>query len=498
MLLGGPSRSRFASPRICAVLLRDPLRRTGRLRRIRCGHQFLVPARRLASRGTRRPGDRAGPRRDRHRRSKLACRDRPRAPVPAPQRGPGERLARRLRRQAGLLRRHAGHSRLPARSRRLCAAVPAPDNRQHPLAQGRLPAASRRPHRMERGPAAHRARRLDLRARRRREGRRPPFRGLRGDRPGPGGRRGSCRRACRERAGAVLALRPRPPFHLAGHEAGGGAVANETGLGQPVRGRTLGDAPRQAIVAGTAGSRLPRPALAWRHHDLRGDHARRSRQAPQARRPAWSAADRDQRRRDARPGTPGAARRDHLHPPWRDARDGRPQARRQCRAPPEAAGRDAPSLRRGAGGGERDAALPRWPALLARRTRQRLSGGAARGLRHAAGRAGRLRRDGAARRYPTACPTTSRRHRPRARARGADGLRAVLPHRARHRALRPRRAASCARGAARRPTRPCASASASPKSTRPSTICCSSASSRRPPASRPTSTSTSSTSGAKR
>ena len=61
-----------------------------------------------------------------------------------------------------------------------------------------------------------------------------------------------------------------------------------------------------------------------------------------------------------------------------------------------------------------------------------------------------------------------------------------------------RRAASSARGAAPRPTRRSASASASPRSIRCGWGCCSSASSRASATSRPTSTSTSSTSGARR
>ena len=88
----------------------------------------------------------------------------------------------------------------------------------------------------------------------------------------------------------------------------------------------------------------------------------------------------------------------------------------------------------------------------------------------------------------------------RARA-GADRaarLRALFPHRPRHRALCRGAAASCARGAARRPIRRSAIASASPRSTRRGSTCCSSASSAPRATSRPTSTSISSTSGARR
>ena len=77
------------------------------------------------------------------------------------------------------------------------------------------------------------------------------------------------------------------------------------------------------------------------------------------------------------------------------------------------------------------------------------------------------------------------------------GVRAVLPDGELHRAFRPVAATSCARGADRRPTRPSATCSASPRSIRSATTCCSSASSPRSAASRRTSMSTSSTSAAR-
>ena len=77
-------------------------------------------------------------------------------------------------------------------------------------------------------------------------------------------------------------------------------------------------------------------------------------------------------------------------------------------------------------------------------------------------------------------------------------LRRLLPHHVRDRAVLPRARTSSARGAARRRTRRCATASASPRSTRCGWTCCSSASSRRSAPSRPTSTSTSSTSAARK
>ncbi len=84
-----------------------------------------------------------------------------------------------------------------------------------------------------------------------------------------------------------------------------------------------------------------------------------------------------------------------------------------------------------------------------------------------------------------------------ARDRGAR-LPRLLPDDVRDRRRTAGAATSCARAAARRPTRRCASASASPRSIRCAWACCSSASCRASAPSRPTSISTSSTSGARR
>ena len=110
----------------------------------------------------------------------------------------------------------------------------------------------------------------------------------------------------------------------------------------------------------------------------------------------------------------------------------------------------------------------------------------------------RLTWEGAATRYPGGPARRGGRH-PAARA-AADrdaGVRALLPDGELDRALRPLARTSCARGAARRRTRPSATCSASPRSIPSATTCCSSASSPRSAASRPTSTSTSSTSAAR-
>ena len=107
---------------------------------------------------------------------------------------------------------------------------------------------------------------------------------------------------------------------------------------------------------------------------------------------------------------------------------------------------------------------------------------------------------GRARRWPDGVPEHVREHdRARARAHRRPALRAVLPHRPRHRRATRATQESSARAAAPPPTRWCAIASASRRSIpAQQRRCCSSASSRASATSRRTSTSTSSTSGAKR
>ena len=89
-------------------------------------------------------------------------------------------------------------------------------------------------------------------------------------------------------------------------------------------------------------------------------------------------------------------------------------------------------------------------------------------------------------------------HQPGARRDRDEGLPRLLPHRARHRAVREVRSASCARAAARPRTPRSATCWASPRSTRSSTSCRSSGSCRRCATRSPTSTSTSSPTGARR
>ena len=109
----------------------------------------------------------------------------------------------------------------------------------------------------------------------------------------------------------------------------------------------------------------------------------------------------------------------------------------------------------------------------------------------------RLTWQGAAERYPPAFRTRCAADRTRAEADRGTALRGVFPDGLGPGAL-PAAAASFARGAARRPTPPCAIAWASPRSIPSGSTCCSSASSAANATRRRTSTSTSSTSAAKK
>ena len=96
-------------------------------------------------------GRRARPRRHRRRRPQHARRRRPR-----PCRGEGDRLPLRRRLPARLPRRHARRHRLADRPRRLGPPLPAAHPRQSPRREGRLPSRPRRPPRMGRGHDARR------------------------------------------------------------------------------------------------------------------------------------------------------------------------------------------------------------------------------------------------------------------------------------------------------------------------------------------------------
>ena len=184
-----------------------------------------------------------------------------------------------------------------------------------------------------------------------------------------------------------------------------------------------------------------------------------------------------------------------------DHRPRRPAARRQCRASSQAAGRNGAAVPRRAGGDRRDAALSSSAHLLARRTANTNIPTRPRRLCHAAGGAGASHRGRRCRSaIPTACRQGPPRHSTHELALIAQAqLRALFPHRPRHRALRPQRRASSARAAARRPIPRSAIASASPRSTRrDGDLLFERFISRGARASRPTSTSISSTSGAKR
>ena len=146
------------------------------------------------------------------------------------------RVARRHRRAAELRRRRARHARLPQKSRRLWAAVPAADQRQSARAQGRVP--------------------FELRGSAR------AWRGL----------------ADRRDAEAATAS-PSPPPHA------------PTPLPQGERGGRASLAPSPS---------LPRPPVDRREPDLRRGHARRACAARGAGEACRRAADRDQRRSHAR------------------------------------------------------------------------------------------------------------------------------------------------------------------------------------------------------
>ena len=183
-------------------------------------------------------------------------------------------------------------------------------------------------------------------------------------------------------------------------------------------------------------------------------------------------------------------------------RDGRPAARSQCRAASEIAARDGaavPHARRrrsprrcvfstAATSRSMSCASTEYPDEtapgLSPRRRRRWS---------------HLLKEGVQRRYPNGMQAESpRRARQGARDHRRARIRAVLPHRPRHRATSRARRASSARAAARRRIPSSAIASASPRSTPRRSISCSSASSPPSATSRPTSTSISSTSGARR
>ncbi len=199
---------------------------------------------------------------------------------------------------------------------------------------------------------------------------------------------------------------------------------------------------------------------------------------------------RDQRRplRGARRAA--ALRRPHLHPPQDDAGAGRPAAERERRAVPEAARGHGAAVRRPAarGGGDARAGrtprvhagrprlpLSRLPRARRARRRRRSCGRSPRWARASAtgrttsGRAGRSRASWISSRSSTSPATSS--------SSGTSSISAGS------------RAFSC-RGAGRRPTAPCATASASPPWIRWAWTCSSSGSSRRSGASGPTSTST--------
>ncbi len=169
----------------------------------------------------------------------------------------------------------------------------------------------------------------------------------------------------------------------------------------------------------------------------RGD-ARRAGAARPARREISRAADRDQRRADACSRAAAARRCRRLHPRGRDPGGGGPADAGQRRAPSEGPARNGAPVRRGAGGGRRDArlscaastsvstnsptAIPRSCAKATSVRRPRSKRSPSEGVRSALSR-GRARA-----RHPGA--------QARARSRSAAQLRALFPHRPRHREVR--------------------------------------------------------------
>ena len=118
----------------------------------------------------------------------------------------------------------------------------------------------------------------------------------------------------------------------------------------------------------------------------------------------------------------------------------RPQARSQRRAAPEAAGGDGAPVPRPRGCARAHAGDRRSLPLLSRRARLRISRRAGAARQDPAGASGGARLGGRALALPRRHPGKSARaHRARAAAHRRAQLRALLPHRARHRALRPLR-----------------------------------------------------------
>ena len=362
------------------------------LRGVGRGHQFLVPARRRPSSAHGADGAAPRPDRPRHRRPQHGRRGRAR-PLRAQGSARGRRAAareaaRRLRTRRIRLRGASAH-RQDARVARRAAAHgvrfqarrrSAPRLRRRHAGHRRV---SRRPRRL--GPAVPAS-----------QHRQAPGQE---ERMHPSSRRSSRRpvRAFADRHAAAAARwaaePPRPP----------GERRARRGLA-----RRRHASPR----------RRPAPAGA-----SQGRRRRRRRAAP-----------RRQRRALRRARRPRPAGHPHLHPREGDDRPRRPQARGQCRALPQAAGRDGAPVPRCAGRRRRDAAPSRAHRFLARPAQIRVS------RRARAARLGgrRLARGGD---LAPGGHALSGRHsrsrggaaRGRARPHQAPRIRALLPHHPRHR-----------------------------------------------------------------
>ncbi len=148
------------------------------------------------------------------------------------------------------------------------------------------------------------------------------------------------------------------------------------------------------------------------------------------------AARRHHRRAVPHAGAPAAAGRADLHPRALHHRHGGVPAGDQRRAAPEAGSRDAAAVRRPRGRRRAHPGTGRSLPVLARRVVLRVPGRAERGEPHPAAGAGAADLGGC-RRAPARAECRAARHdRARAAADRVQGLRAVLPDGARHRAVR--------------------------------------------------------------
>ena len=188
----------------------------------------------------------------------------------------------------------------------------------------------------------------------------------------------------------------------------------------------------------------PPPHLACRQLQLPGRGPQAPQPAGRPRLPHRGPAHCRQRRALPRPEPARAAGRGDLHPRAFHHRRGRAAAAKERRAPSQACRRDGEAVPRAPGGHRRDAAADRAHRLLARRPALQLSRGDRRQWRDGAadartaglGRGAQALPQGEVPGRHSVQGAARRRH--RIDADRANELRAILPHRARSGALRPR------------------------------------------------------------